>query len=295
MAKFRVLGRALQREDGRGKVTGEAHFTADVIRPDMLWAKILRSPLAHARIVSIDTSRARNLPGVKAVITARDVSPKLTGRTLADLPILARERVRFVGDKVAVVGIIDQGAGVHVMQTQVVAEILGIKPERVTVEVPDTNHAPFHDGIKGQGATHVTGQAASRATQALIDSMKARAAIHWEADPAGIEWRDGRVWLRDGKKSLDLKQLASLAPGEPGRGFAYYDGRIRPREHIFQSVIADVEVDKESGQVQVRRLSTFHDVSVVINSLTHQGQIEGGMLQGLGMAVCEEMLIEDAA
>ena len=52
MAKFRVLGRALQREDGRGKVTGEAHFTADVIRPDMLWGKILRSPLAHARIVS---------------------------------------------------------------------------------------------------------------------------------------------------------------------------------------------------------------------------------------------------
>ena len=95
------------------------------------------------------------------------------------------------------------------------------------------------------------------------------------------------------KKSLDLKQLASLAPGEPGRGFAYYDGRIRPREHIFQSVIADVEVDKESGQVQVRRLSTFHDVSVVINTLTHQGQIEGGMLQGLGMAVCEEMLVED--
>ena len=109
MAKFRVLGRALQREDGRGKVTGEAHFTADIIRPDMLWGKILRSPLAHARIVSIDTSRARNLPGVKAVITARDVSPKLTGRTLAALPILARDRVRFVGDKVAAVAAIDKG------------------------------------------------------------------------------------------------------------------------------------------------------------------------------------------
>ncbi len=63
------------------------------------------------------------------------------------------------------------------MQKQVVAEILGIKPERITVEVPDTNHAPFHDGIKGQGATHVTGQAASRATHALIESMKARAAF----------------------------------------------------------------------------------------------------------------------
>ena len=68
MAKFRVLGRALQREDGWRKVTGQAHFTTDVIRPDMLWDKILRSPLAQARIVNLDTSRARNLPGVSAVI-----------------------------------------------------------------------------------------------------------------------------------------------------------------------------------------------------------------------------------
>src|SRR5262245_58425893 len=108
MAKFRVLGRALQREDGWGKVTGQARFTADVIRPGMLWGKILRSPLPHARIVNIDTSRARHLAGVKAVITARDVSSRLTGRTLADLPILAVDRVRFVGDKVAAVAAVDK-------------------------------------------------------------------------------------------------------------------------------------------------------------------------------------------
>ena len=57
MAKFRVLGLALQREDVQQKVTGEAHFTADIIRPGMLWGKVLRSPLAHARIVSIDPRR----------------------------------------------------------------------------------------------------------------------------------------------------------------------------------------------------------------------------------------------
>src|SRR2546422_9395028 len=103
MAKFRVLGRALQREDGRGKVTGEAYFTADIIRPDMLWGKILRSPLAPARIVSIDASRAPNLPGVKAVITARGASPKLTGRTLPDPPLVATQRVLFFGAKEAAV------------------------------------------------------------------------------------------------------------------------------------------------------------------------------------------------
>jgi CO/xanthine dehydrogenase Mo-binding subunit len=191
------------------------------------------------------------------------------------------------------VGVLDQGAGVHVMQQQVVAEVLEIAPDRVRVEVMDTNHAPYHDGIKGQGATHVTGQAASRATGALIESLKARAAVHWDIDPARLEWKEGKVWLTSESRSLDLKQLAALAPGEPGRGFAHYDGRVRPREHIFQAVIADVEVDSESGQIEVRRLRSFHDVSVVINSLTHQGQIDGGMMQGLGMALCEEVGVED--
>ena len=56
MAKFRVLGRTMLREDGRGKVSGQAHFTAAVIRPDMLWGAIRHSPLTHARIVPIDAS-----------------------------------------------------------------------------------------------------------------------------------------------------------------------------------------------------------------------------------------------
>jgi len=161
------------------------------------------------------------------------------------------------------------------------------------VQVSDTNHAPYHDGIKGQGATHVTGQAVSRATQALIESLRARAAVHWDVDPSTVEWRDGQAWLQDGRSSMDLNRLAALAPGEPGRGYAYYDGRKRPREHIFQAIVCDVEVDSETGQVEVRRINTFHDVSVVINPLTHQGQIEGGLVQGLGMAVSENVGLED--
>jgi CO/xanthine dehydrogenase Mo-binding subunit len=192
-----------------------------------------------------------------------------------------------------VVGILDVGTGVHIIHKQIVAEILGIEPDRVSVQVSDTNHAPYHDGIKGQGATHVTGQAVSRATQALIESLRARAAVHWDVDPSTVEWRDGQAWLQDGRSSMNLNRLAALAPGEPGRGYAYYDGRKRPREHIFQAIVCDVEVDSETGQVEVRRINTFHDVSVVINPLTHQGQIEGGLVQGLGMAVSENVGLED--
>jgi len=228
--------------------------------------------------------KAGNLTGRGIALACRHIGQ---GESGAELLLEQDGNVRLV------VGILDVGTGVHVIHSQIVAEILGIEPERVTVDVQDTNRAPYHDGIKGQGATHVTGQAVARATQALIESLKARAAIHWGADPAEVDWHDGQVWLQGATKRMDLSQLASLAPGEPGRGYAYYDGRIRPREHIFQAVVADVEVDPESGQVAVRRVNTFHDVSVVINPTTHQGQIEGGLIQGLGMALCEEIGVDD--
>src|SRR5579871_4840258 len=91
------------RIDGAGKVTGATQYAADVTRPGMLHAKILRSPYPHARIVSIDTSRARALPGVQAVLTGEDLPEYLVGRSMRDMPILARGKVRFVGEKVAAV------------------------------------------------------------------------------------------------------------------------------------------------------------------------------------------------
>jgi CO/xanthine dehydrogenase Mo-binding subunit len=91
------------RIDGADKVSGAAVYAADVVRPGMLHARILRSPLAHARIVSIDTSRAWELQGVHAILTGRDLPDYLIGRSMRDMPILARDRVRFIGEKVAAV------------------------------------------------------------------------------------------------------------------------------------------------------------------------------------------------
>ncbi|MBM4299083.1 MAG: hypothetical protein FJ143_15210, partial [Deltaproteobacteria bacterium] len=228
--------------------------------------------------------KSGNLTGRGVALACRHIGQ---GESGAELLLESEGNVRLV------VGILDVGTGVHVIHKQIVAEVLGVEPGRVFVQVSDTNRAPYHDGIKGQGATHVTGQAVSRATQALIETLRARAAVHWGVDPARVEWKDGQVWLEDGKTTMDLSRLAALAPGEPGRGYAYYDGRERPREHIFQAMVCDVEVDPETGQVEVRQINTFHDVSVVINPLSHQGQIEGGLIQGLGMAVCEEVGLED--
>src|SRR5215211_9315298 len=100
----RAIGLPLPRIEGPEKVTGTLPFAADHVLPGMLWGKILRSPHAHARIVRLDVSRARALPGVHAVLTAGDLPPDTRqGRRMRDLPVLASERVRFVGDKVVAV------------------------------------------------------------------------------------------------------------------------------------------------------------------------------------------------
>src|SRR5438045_433476 len=91
------------RVDGTLKTTGRARYTRDFSLPGMLWASFLMSPHAHARIVSIDTTAARAIPGVQAVITADDIGRKHVGRQVADWPVLAYDRVRFVGDRIAAV------------------------------------------------------------------------------------------------------------------------------------------------------------------------------------------------
>jgi CO/xanthine dehydrogenase Mo-binding subunit len=103
----RVVGQPIARIDGYDKVNGAARYSADVVLPGLCWGKALRSPLASARIVRIDTSRARALPGVLAVLTARDLPDLLVGRRMFDMPVLARDRVRFIGERVAVVAAAD--------------------------------------------------------------------------------------------------------------------------------------------------------------------------------------------
>ena len=100
---YQIIGQSVPRIDNTAKVTGDARYTMDVLLPGTLWAKTLRSPYAHARIVHIDTSRAEQSPGVRAVITGHDVRGILYGRRYRDISVLAQDRVRFMGERVAAV------------------------------------------------------------------------------------------------------------------------------------------------------------------------------------------------
>ncbi len=107
MSDYKVVGKSQPFIDARPKATGDAVYTTDIRFPGMLYGKILRSSIPHGRIVSIDTSQAESLPGVKLVITAKDTPLIRYGTTHEDWYILAPDKVRFVGEEIAAVAAVD--------------------------------------------------------------------------------------------------------------------------------------------------------------------------------------------
>jgi len=107
--EFEVVGQRLPMHDAAAKVKGTAQFTDDIVLPGMLYGKILRSPLPHAKILHVDTSRAAKLPGVKGVVTGQDIPDRPYGIVpkARDEHALARGKVRYIGDDVAAVCAID--------------------------------------------------------------------------------------------------------------------------------------------------------------------------------------------
>lgn len=103
MAEKQILGVASPRVEGEEKVAGKAVYAEDVALPGMLWVKLLRSPVAHARIKRIDTSRVKEIAGVKVVLTGSDLAGIKIGKKIIDMPLLADGVVRYAGEKVAAV------------------------------------------------------------------------------------------------------------------------------------------------------------------------------------------------
>ncbi len=100
--KYKYIGKSERNVNGREKVTGTAKYCSDMELPRMLYGKVKRSPYPHARIISIDTSKAKELPGVKVVIVGDDETcPYRFGAGVADEYVLARDKVLYVGDAVA--------------------------------------------------------------------------------------------------------------------------------------------------------------------------------------------------
>jgi len=188
-------------------------------------------------------------------------------------------------------GIGDQGVGAYTMHRQIVSQIIGVDPERVHIEIGDTGSAPYDEGIKGARGAHVEGRAVAQASNALVETLRSAAATHWHTDIENVSWVRGQAVFKQSKSTLALADLARFS-NDTIKSFGHYKGH-KSDAYSFQAIVADVAVDPESGQISIIRLYFVYDVTTVINPLTHQGQLEGALVQGLGYALCEEMGIED--
>ncbi len=189
-------------------------------------------------------------------------------------------------------GVPDTGTGIHTLLQQVVAENLGIGHERVHVYAANTKDSPFDPGTGGSKTTHITGQAGYRAVQELRGRVAALMAARCGGAAEAVSFAGGHVHLNG--QSVALAELAAEAEatGAPLQVHGSYKGQV-PHTVSFVAQAAEVEVDPETGQVQVRRIVSAHDVGMILNPLGHQGQIDGAVIQGVGSALMEGSEVEE--
>ena len=194
------------------------------------------------------------------------------------------------------VGATDLGTGSDTVLAQQAAEVLGVPIEDIIVYSSDTDFTPFDKGAYASSTTYISGAAVVQAAQGVAERIKIRAAkmlSEGGSDPIShteLRMANRSVFTPDGR-SISLKDLAlsSLHHEDQEQIMAVgsYMSPVSPPP--FAAQFAEVLVDMETGQVQVERLVMAVDAGIIVNPLTASGQVEGGMTQALGYAVCEEM------
>lgn len=194
------------------------------------------------------------------------------------------------------VPLLDTGTGAHTILRQMVAEELTIPVEDVELVVQDTDAVPFASGSGGSRVTHTTGHAVLGAARDLRNKLTALVAEGYDCPEDRIVLQDGRFMMSgDTPRSLPLREVAAQAVSNtkvPITGEMSYTSTPSAFTS-FCTQVAEVEVDPETGQVRVNKFITTHDVGTVLNPMTHQGQIDGGVIQGLGYALMEELTSEE--
>jgi putative selenate reductase molybdopterin-binding subunit len=193
------------------------------------------------------------------------------------------------------VGATDLGTGADTVLAQIAAEVLGVPVDDIVVYAADTDVTPFDVGAYASSTTYISGTAVKKAAEAVRLRIAARAGrMLAVADPDTIELHEQRAWAPDGR-SVSLAEIALDAlharDQEQIMGTASHVAPDSPS--VFAAQAAEVEVDVATGQVTVMNLVMAVDCGVAINPVTASGQVEGGMLQALGYALTEELVLDE--
>ena len=188
----------------------------------------------------------------------------------------------------------DLGTGADTVLGQMVAETLGVNMDKVVVYSGDTDMTPFDVGAYASSTTYISGTAVKKAADVVRMRLKERAAMLLGIDaPCSIELRDRQAWAPDGR-SVSIAEIAldslHLNEQEQIMGTGSHVSPDCPPPFAAQFV--ELEVDIDTGQVTVVKMVMAVDCGVAINPITASGQVEGGMLQALGYAHCEEIVLD---
>jgi CO/xanthine dehydrogenase Mo-binding subunit len=187
---------------------------------------------------------------------------------------------------------IDQGSGTHTILRQLVAQQMRVPIEQVRVVIGDTDVTPHDSGVRASRVTYVAGNAVVQAGEKLRQQLLDHAARRLECSAEEIEFGNSKFWLRqDPGQQITLRRVAQ-ATG-PLSVSVYEDYPYPEDISYICAQVAEVEVDPETGAVRVHRVISAHDVGTVINPLTHQGQIDGATVMGIGQGIMEELVMEN--
>ena len=224
-------------------------------------------------------------------------------------PSSAFVKVNQDGTAVVLTGATDVGQGSTTALAQIAAEELGIDYDAVTMVTSDTERTPFDLGSVASRVTYIAGNAVKRAAgEAKQTLLQVAAEMLDVMGPDELAVGGGAVFVKNFPERnvpiAEVARQATMVKGRPPTGDASYNpqttfldpetGRGTPYEaYVFATQIAEVEVDTETGEVEVLKIAAAHDCGTAINPLLVEGQIEGGVAMGLGFGLMEEMILEE--
>ncbi len=204
-----------------------------------------------------------------------------------------------------VTGVTEIGEGILTLLAQVAAEELGVRPEDITLGDNDTARSPeaAHAGATRQ--TYMIGNAVALACRDARAKLDKELAAFWGVEENSLRAFNGEIWSEGSNLRMSMEEAVATAKTRGvvpvgsgsftahGTGLDPVDGSGRPwQAYVFGAQVAEVEVDTITGEVQVLGIWATHDVGRAINPRGVEGQIEGGVVQGLGQALMEDYQLE---
>jgi len=187
--------------------------------------------------------------------------------------------------------VVDQGAGVLTVIVEVVGEELGVPADEIELKQADSTIVPSDGGVGGSRATRVYGNASYEAGVKAREELFAFAAQALEVEAKELTLERGAVAHKPSKRKMRFSEIVKFK-GAPIYVRGYYKSSEKSHDASVSAQIAEVHVDPETGKITLRNMVSAHTTGKVINPLMHQGQIEGGVVFGLGYALTEEVMFD---